>query len=70
MAAVPLCACVRACVIERERERERERRKGIGLHPSFTPTTPYRHIHTKLHAAAVAKNEHSPTLIAKIALAS
>lgn len=31
------------------------------LHPSFTPTSPYRHIHTNLHAAAVAKCEHGPT---------
>lgn len=61
----------------RETESPTWRRKGVRLHPSFTPTTPYRYIHTNLHAAAAAeaaaaaaKYEHSPALIAKIALAS
>lgn len=42
------------------------------MHPSFTPTTQYRYIHTNLHAAAVAvaKCEHGPTPMAVMALAS
>lgn len=64
MAAVPVCVCV--CVTERLGEG-----KGLGLHPSFTPTTPYRYIHTNLHAvAAVAKCEQGPTPTAGAALAS
>lgn len=50
MAAVLVCVHVR----ETQSERPSRRRKGVRLHPSFTPTTPYRHIHTNLHAAAVA----------------
>lgn len=70
MAAVPgcvcACVCAGACMTERLGEG-----KGLGLHPSFTPTTPYRYIHTNLHAAAaVAKYEHGPTPAAKTALAS
>lgn len=67
-------SCPSLCV--RETESPTWRRKGVRLHPSFTPTTPYRYIHTNLHAAAAeaaaaaAKYEHSPALIAKIALAS
>lgn len=55
----------------RETESPTWRRKGVRLHPSFTPTTTYRYIHTNLHAAAaVAKYKPSPALIANIALAS
>lgn len=64
-------SCPSLCV--RETESPTWRRKGVRLHPSFTPTTPYRYIHTNLHAAAAAaaaKCEHSPAPIAKIALAS
>lgn len=66
-------SCPSLCV--RETESPTWRRKGVRLHPSFTPTTPYRYIHTNLHAAAeaaaaVAKYERGPAFIAKIALAS
>lgn len=61
-------SCPSLCV--RETESPTGRRNGVRLHPSFSPTTPYRYIHTNLHAAAAAKYEHSRALMAKIALAS
>lgn len=60
----------RARGIQKDRGQEREGKGGQVAPPPFTPTIPYRHIDTNLHAAAEALYEHNPTPIAKTALAS